>query len=267
MKKISQKTVVCALVAVGVLVSSLALATTGNVANTVHNFMAGAANGGQFVDNIGAPQQVCIYCHTPHNAGQSRLLWNKSTTTTALTFKFYSSDTATRASRQQTSFAPDSPSLLCLGCHDGKSAMNVLHSGGKGGSASGYQAGSNYSFGTAGVFLENPPPSGFTPPTEPMIGGPAGTTVDLTDDHPVGFSYKAVYDERTTKGTTAGLHSPGTAVTNSGDKIRLFGGVNQNVECSSCHDPHVDSNITPALKPFLVMSNSGSNLCLSCHDK
>ena len=39
----------------------------------------------------------------------------------------------------------------------------------------------------------------------------------------------------------------------------LFGGL---VECASCHDPHDNSNA-----PFLVMANTASALCLTCHDK
>lgn len=267
MKILSRKAVVVLIIiATVLLVSSLALAAVGNIANTKHNFTASAPNGGQFVDSGNVQPQVCIYCHTPHNAGQARLLWNKSNKS-GLTYKFYSSGSTTKAARQQASFTADSPSLLCLGCHDGKSAMNVLHNGGKGTGTpptgvNGYPAGSEYAFGSSEIIMENPIWNFGNPIPIPMIGGSLGATaVDLTDDHPVGFSYKDVFTER-----TAGLHSPDSAVAISGNNIRLFG-TNQKVECSTCHDPHVDYNTTPALKPFLVMSNSGSALCLSCHDK
>jgi len=48
------------------------------------------------------------------------------------------------------------------------------------------------------------------------------------------------------------------------------------LECSSCHDPHVayddwhplaDGNEDLAYMPFLIMPNSASALCLSCHNK
>lgn len=264
MKIISKKIVTLAILATGALISSFAGAETG-ISNTKHNFTASAPNGGQFIDSGNAQPQVCIYCHTPHNAGQTRLLWNKASKNTVMTYKFYSSGSTTKAARQQASFSADSPSLLCLGCHDGKSAMNVLHNGGKGTGtpptgANGYPAGSTYAFGSAEIVMENPVWNFGNPIPTPMIGGSLGaSTVDLADDHPVGFSYKDVYTER-----TAGLHSPASAI--SGGKIRLFG-ANQKMECSTCHDPHVDYNTVPALKPFLVMSNSGSALCLSCHDK
>ncbi len=40
--------------------------------------------------------------------------------------------------------------------------------------------------------------------------------------------------------------------------------INGNVQCESCHNPHVQS-IDPAAGDFLVMDNSKSALCLSCH--
>ncbi len=38
------------------------------------------------------------------------------------------------------------------------------------------------------------------------------------------------------------------------------------VQCTSCHDPHVE-NIDTTTGKFLVKSNAASNLCLSCHQK
>ena len=40
--------------------------------------------------------------------------------------------------------------------------------------------------------------------------------------------------------------------------------INGNVECTSCHDPHVQS-IDPVAQNFLVMNNANSALCLACH--
>lgn len=42
--------------------------------------------------------------------------------------------------------------------------------------------------------------------------------------------------------------------------VQYFGG---NVECASCHDVHNQSGFTN----LLVIDNSASNLCLSCHQK
>jgi predicted CXXCH cytochrome family protein len=40
--------------------------------------------------------------------------------------------------------------------------------------------------------------------------------------------------------------------------------INGNVQCNSCHDPHVQS-IDPVAQNFLVMNNADSALCLACH--
>jgi predicted CXXCH cytochrome family protein len=40
--------------------------------------------------------------------------------------------------------------------------------------------------------------------------------------------------------------------------------INGNVQCTTCHDPHVQS-IDPVAQNFLVMNNANSALCLACH--
>ena len=40
--------------------------------------------------------------------------------------------------------------------------------------------------------------------------------------------------------------------------------INGNVQCNSCHNPHVQS-IDPVAQNFLVMNNANSVMCLSCH--
>ncbi|MBZ5606348.1 MAG: hypothetical protein LAO79_29005 [Acidobacteriia bacterium] len=44
--------------------------------------------------------------------------------------------------------------------------------------------------------------------------------------------------------------------------VKLIAG---KVECTTCHDPHVQNNDTATGK-FLVRSNSGGTLCVACHD-
>jgi len=62
-----------------------------------------------------AGNQVCLPCHTPHNAlksGEGNVLWNHEET--AATFTMYSS-----AAGQ-----PEGVSKLCLSCHDGVTALD-----------------------------------------------------------------------------------------------------------------------------------------------
>ncbi len=41
--------------------------------------------------------------------------------------------------------------------------------------------------------------------------------------------------------------------------------INGNIECTSCHNPHVQA-IDPISQNFLVTSNSSGQMCLACHD-
>jgi predicted CXXCH cytochrome family protein len=59
--------------------------------------------------------QVCLPCHTPHNAllaGEENVLWNHAET--GETFTMYSS----------TAGQPEGPSKMCLSCHDGVTAID-----------------------------------------------------------------------------------------------------------------------------------------------
>jgi hypothetical protein len=103
----------------------------------------------------------------------------------------------------------------------------------------------------------------------------------LADDHPISFSYQKAYEEKLAKDQS--LKDPTTI----SSLIRFFGPDKQ-IECSTCHDPHVyyaydtraggwrpdADTVDPArgvpyreLRPFLAKSNKGSGLCLSCHNK
>jgi predicted CXXCH cytochrome family protein len=93
--------------------------------------------------------------------------------------------------------------------------------------------------------------------TTETITGSANLGTDLRNDHPIGIQYPA-------DGTAAGYHNKA----NLGPELKLstwtLGATlkTDRVECSSCHDPHDDANGT-----FLRMSNTGSDLCMKCHDK
>ena len=78
--------------------------------------------------------EVCIACHTPHNAQAQQLvpLWNHTATNT--TFTLYSSVTAKSVPGQPTGY-----SKACLSCHDGTVALDSF--GGKAPAGAGMIAG------------------------------------------------------------------------------------------------------------------------------
>ncbi len=90
--------------------------------------------------------------------------------------------------------------------------------------------------------------AGFTNVANDLSGATTDLGADLSNDHPVGFVFNATLDGE--------LQAPTTAPVN-------FGAGGNEMWCSSCHDVHGGAAGTP----FLVMSNSGSALCVDCHVK
>jgi predicted CXXCH cytochrome family protein len=167
--------------------------------------------------------EICIVCHTPHNADGTVTdapLWNHEVT--AATYTLYSSSTFDGAA---TITQPNGNSKLCLSCHDGTVALENF--GGAGGGTHFIGAGSN--FGT-----------------------------DLSNDHPISFTYDPALAT-----LDGGLYDPTTHVSGLGGTINqnmLFSG---KMECASCHDVHNSTGL-PGL---LLKSNAVSALCLTCHNK
>lgn len=82
--------------------------TSVSIVNTPHNL--------NNYPGVSIPgNQVCLPCHTPHNAllsGPENVLWNHAET--GLSFNMYFS----------TAGQPEGPSKMCLSCHDGVTAID-----------------------------------------------------------------------------------------------------------------------------------------------
>lgn len=83
-----------------------------------------------------------------------------------------------------------------------------------------------------------------------MPPGHANIGTDLRDDHPISFRFDSALAARDPK-----LRAPAALP----PEIRLD--ANAELQCTACHDAHDNS-----LGDFLVMRNSASQLCLSCHE-
>ena len=161
--------------------------------------------------------EICKFCHTPHES-------DKTVPDAPLwnhkvssaSYTVYSSPTLNAVVGQ-----PAASSKLCLSCHDGTVAIDSFN-------------------GDEGM---------------EFLSGPALLGADLSDDHPVSFTYDAAL-----AAADGGLATPVSAnMVDAAGVIRLFNG---KLECSSCHDAH--KNDYP---PFLRADNTGSQLCLKCHLK
>lgn len=68
--------------------------------------------------------EICVFCHTPHNANPAVPLWNQ-TLSSGVTYQPYTSTTI-----KATVGLPTGSSKLCLACHDGTVALgNTINNG------------------------------------------------------------------------------------------------------------------------------------------
>ena len=84
-----------------------------------------------------------------------------------------------------------------------------------------------------------------------MPAGRSNIGTDLSDDHPVSFKY-----DTQLANDSGELKNPASLI----GRVRLDHG--GEMQCTSCHDPHDNQ-----FGAFLVMSNTASILCQSCHAK
>jgi len=224
-------------VLIGCLIIALSSISYAGISGSQHDFtIAGTSNfSGSFTGDNDEP---CVYCHTPHGSytGAQTPLWNKNLSFVS-GFTVYSSPTMDST----PSNPPSTISLLCLSCHDGVGAINsVLNSPGPG-SAPLTLVGPFDQIGDLGS-LAKWVNIGEGDPLVPAA-------VNLTNDHPVSIDWAS---------RGAGFLATPTA------PAKLVVG---KVECTSCHNPHNGTPFVLGGMQFMLMDNSGSALCLACHDK
>lgn len=235
------RVLIAATLLVGFAVSAQALTIVG----TKHD-LSNSARAGSIRST--STNQVCVFCHTPHNATINKLLWNRTGNPVAANMKIYTSYNtgAMRTALPQSALGNDSNSLLCLSCH---------------------------ALPTANLVVENVVGGAIaasTPAADANWLAKTGKMNDLTNDHPVGINYdSAVTVAGAGTGLTASalgkITGPGGGTTDGVGQLRLFkSGVSgtSTLECASCHNVHDNS-----YGKFLAATNTASNLCRICHVK
>ncbi|MGD9836121.1 MAG: hypothetical protein AB7U92_25500, partial [Piscinibacter sp.] len=194
----------------------------------------------------GGTSEVCVFCHTPHGAttqdqGGAPMrapLWNRRVPDGATYTPYTSSSMDAQAILDGLNAQPGGSSKLCLSCHDGTLAIgnvNVLN-----GTAN------------ASIPMTGTGPGGTMPAGEGVTSGFTrflGT--DLRNDHPISVTFNSALAARDGElrpvdasqrwpagsGSVIGLRGPGVKpllpLEPTGN-----GGAGQ-VQCASCHDPHV----------------------------
>ncbi len=136
------------------MLTVLAIPVSADVAATKHNLSVS----GPGTVKASSESQICVFCHTPHNASPTAALWNRRNSAT--TYTPYSSTTARGGMAQ-----PNGASMLCLSCHDGTIAL--------------------------GDILSRATPIAMAGAVTTMPAGAGRLGTDLGDDHPVSFAYTA----------------------------------------------------------------------------
>lgn len=235
---------------------------------TKHNFSTtapGAAGTATWYSAGPNPEtEICIFCHTPHNAAAGKkFLWNKNNTVN--TFQMYTSSPTLDFTTNPS--APSSVSKMCLTCHDGAGAINAMANPKSTGAPSmvGGLTGDQLSDYWDG-------PAGFNAGRwGPNIGEydqfgdnkPAGTGGgELFNDHPISFIYSQSESDPSI------INSSGSSV---GGLPLWWENGGYRLECVTCHDPHINSNPLrggdAAYRYFLRKTNYSSSLCFTCHNK
>lgn len=258
----------------------------GGVANTRHNLTQQSIGGGaQLMNPVRNDYgEVCVYCHTPHQASSAlpAPLWNRTARTTTYTMP---------AARDPGASQPGAASLACLSCHDGTVAIDsIINMPGPGRidraqergqndeflsrawrNASGADADTHAALDRTGCLSCHSPGTGRNAQdfTRALIG------TDLRDDHPVGAPLPAARIGEFVRPDRSGdrlvfydRNANGRADPN---EVRYYdAGAGAAVECASCHDPHGvpdGARGNRFLPKFLRVTTNGGALCLSCHAK
>jgi predicted CXXCH cytochrome family protein len=226
---------------IGLALAGLLVAVTAagaaSIKNTKHDLSSGSTGATFKATNT---DQICVFCHTPHNSAQDIPLWNRNNPT-ASNFTLYSSSSMNNTP-VKTGFTADSISLFCMSCHDGVTGL--------------------------GSDVHNEPVTGAITMAggNDLITGNANLANDLSNDHPVNFEVTAagITADGNLGALDTGSNPPNMKTSDVTNGLPLFKSARgaTTLECGSCHKVHDNSDA-----PFLRTTMAGSKLCLGCHKK
>jgi hypothetical protein len=228
------------------------------IQGTAHDFsnrVVTGGNGEQFTTGL------CTFCHTPHRALQTLLLWNHT-----LSVATYSWDVpATTAGTTFPTFTGDTykgATAKCLSCHDGSVAIGDVAWFGEGKPAAPLD---NTKHAWPDVF---------------NVGATGGVLGNMTGNHPVAMPYPYQNAKNTYNGVTTGdaailnewqaVPLPNIRIFNDDGAGNITAGAvtaKTGIECSSCHDPHNKQAVDDLFLRGMVGGNDTTYICLKCHVK
>lgn len=212
-----------------------------------HNLSSGADPGhprAQLPAN-GGTDEICVFCHTPHSASAKGPLWNRPDVTTS--FPLYNSATLviddpgvvgdSGYTDDGSVTYPNGASRLCLSCHDGVTAVNVV--------------------------LSQTTPIEMTGVAGAASLADLGSTaiVDLATSHPVSFTYNPTVRDAILAQKPGEYQLPLLPDVPLDDQSRM--------QCTTCHDPHEDTRADgTSAYPFWRHTSGADDyteVCNTCH--
>lgn len=258
----------------GAFLAIFALAQTSQAAPLTdkankHNMSSAATHGGPHAQPVatGGTDQICIFCHTPHSAAPDSALWSRPEPGTA-TFPLYGQlpapnpeiplaikgnipgkEDPTAPSRSKYTNTdpavtyPNGASRMCLSCHDGATAVGILRD--------------NTTIAMVGglTTLSNPGVNTLNP------------VVDLSTSHPISF----VFDNAVLADVLAARGINTYQLPSTADAVDTPLDGQSRMQCTTCHDPHDDTQLDKAtLPPFwrqdsVVFVSEYDDVCNACH--
>jgi len=213
----------------------------------------------------GGTDRICIFCHTPHSGTPGTPLWSRPDTSMT-GFPLYAQPLAIKGqtgqpgdigladAKSRSGYTddgsvtyPNGSSRLCLSCHDGVTAINILND-----NTTIAMAGGDFVTGTA--------------------------VIDLSTTHPISFIYNdnvLTTDVLPARGAGTYQLPPAYQTPPGVSNVDVpLDGMNR-MQCTTCHDPHDDSSLDDAsLPPFwrhtqlqdnLTYADQYEEVCGQCH--
>jgi predicted CXXCH cytochrome family protein len=214
---------------------------------------------------------ACTFCHTPHRALQTKLLWNHNVSSNTFT---WSDSTETVGGTPMPSIASTwtGPTKLCLSCHDGSVAIGDIawfneqsFSGSPIATTPSNHNGDKFQIATAAGDLKGNHPVAFPYPNFNSAGSTyngvtTGASVVTQDFSPDPTVYGIRLFNQTPSGVAAGPVAGKTGI-----------------ECTSCHGVHNEKSSyafgvqdTPLLRGTKGGHTTGagaSYICMKCHTR
>ncbi len=225
---------------------------------TAHDFSNKSVTGG---NGETFTTGLCTFCHTPHRAISTLLLWNHTLSSNA-TFSWDVPSTTAGTPFPTFANTYGGPTAKCLSCHDGSVAIGDVAWFGEGKPATPLDT-------TKHLW-----PDPFN------VGATDGVGGSMKGNHPVAMPYPYLQSANTYNGVTTGNSftstewqstplTPVRVFNDNGSGNITAGAVagKTGIECSSCHDPHNKASVDDFFLRGMLGGSDTNYLCLKCHIK